>query len=198
MTGPSGNGLASLRRFAAQSPAVERCGGCGAPLPEAHEHVLADDDDVRCACGPCAEHGRRVPPRADRLDPGAVPDGVVDALDVPIGLFWLLAPTAARGPLAVWPSPGGPVRAPIAPARWEEAAAASPALAALAPEVEALLVDRLELVRGAGQREVWRVSVDRCHELAGVVRAAWRGLSGGPALRDAVEAFRDRLRAEAS
>lgn len=182
--------LAALRRFAAGAAALERCASCAAPLPETHAHLLAGEH-VTCACAECAarEPARRVPPRKEPLAPEAVPDAMWEALDLPIGLFWLLAPTGSRGPLAAWPSPGGVVHAPIAPEAWSRAARESPALAALAPEVEALLVHRVQ-----GAREQWLVSIDRCFELAGAVRRTWRGLSGGPELQAALAPLREAAR----
>lgn len=178
--------LASLRRFARATPPAERC-GCGAALPARHEHVLAGEG-VECACAGCASAGRRVPPRLERLD--ALPEPLWAALDVPIGLCWVTVRAGVPGAQASWPSPAGPVGAPIDAGTWEQAVAASPALAGLRPDVEALLVHRL-----GEAREQWVVSIDRCWTLAGVVRRAWRGLSGGQELKEAVETFLAELRA---
>jgi hypothetical protein len=47
---------------------------------------------------------------------------------------------------------------------------ATPELATLEPEVEALLVSR---------RESWIVPVDACYELVGRIKRTWRGFDGG-------------------
>jgi hypothetical protein len=58
------------------------------------------------------------------------------------------------------------------------------------PDVEALLVNRVK-----GAREYYRVSIDRCFSLVGLIRQHWRGLSGGAEAWDAIDAFFDTLRA---
>jgi hypothetical protein len=37
------------------------------------------------------------------------------------------------------------------------------------------------------------VPIDRCYELVGIIKATWEGISGGDAVRNAVEAFFARL-----
>jgi hypothetical protein len=54
----------------------------------------------------------------------------------------------------------------------------------LAPDVEALLVHRLGEARAC-----YRVSIDHGLSLVGLVRASWRGLSGGPEVQDALRSF---------
>src|SRR5262249_2299165 len=59
-----------------------------------------------------------------------------------------------------------------------------PRVAGMAEDVEALLVHR---VRGA--RDAFLVSIDVCFEITGLVRAHWRGMSGGPELWQVIERF---------
>jgi hypothetical protein len=47
-------------------------------------------------------------------------------------------------------------------------------LETLAPDVEALLINRTK-----GARQYYRVSIDRCFALVGVIRSSWKGISGG-------------------
>ena len=60
----------------------------------------------------------------------------------------------------------------------------NPILAELEPDVEALLVNRL----AHGQR-CYRVPIDECYRLVGLIRLHWRGLSGGSELWEEVDKF---------
>jgi hypothetical protein len=64
----------------------------------------------------------------------------------------------------------------------------NPELADLAPDVEALLVNRTKR-----RREYYRVSIDHCFALVGLIRTRWRGLSGGAEVWDAINAYFARL-----
>ena len=68
---------------------------------------------------------------------------------------------------------------------------ANPALGALQPDVEALLVNRTH-----GCREYYLVPIDRCYALVGTIRRQWRGLSGGSEVWEAIGGFFARLRLE--
>jgi len=92
----------------------------------------------------------------------------------------------------VYPSPAGPLESQVEPDAWAALARDNTVLRELEPDVEALLVNR---VRGA--REHYRCSIDRCYHLIGIVRAHWRGFSGGPDLWARGRNVLARLRAEA-
>ena len=62
-------------------------------------------------------------------------------------------------------------------------------LAHLDPDVEALLVNRMN-----GAREYYLVSIDRCYALIGLIRSHWRGLSGGAEVWEAVRDYFGTLR----
>ena len=51
----------------------------------------------------------------------------------------------------------------------------------LEPDVEALLVNRV-----GGARDYFRVGIDECYKLVGVIRTKWRGLSGGQDVWDEI------------
>jgi hypothetical protein len=63
-------------------------------------------------------------------------------------------------------------------------AEANPVLRELEPDVEALLVNRV-----GETREVYRVGVDLCYHLAGLIRLHWRGLAGGQAVWEEISRF---------
>jgi hypothetical protein len=76
-----------------------------------------------------------------------------------------------------YPGAGGAVEARLDPCDL-------PALAALPPGVEAMLVRR-----GRGAAECWRVSIDHCWRLAGLLRRHWRGFDGGADIHARVDDF---------
>jgi hypothetical protein len=50
--------------------------------------------------------------------------------------------------------------------------------------VEALLVNRTE-----GARDYYRVPIDQCYALTGLIRSRWRGIAGGQQAWDAIRRF---------
>ena len=54
-----------------------------------------------------------------------------------------------------------------------------PLLAEMEPDVEALLVNRVGHARGFAAPEYYVLPIDECYKLVGLIRANWRGLSGG-------------------
>jgi hypothetical protein len=168
-----------------------RCGLCGDHLPEDHPH-LAESGTARllCGCLACAilfDGGdgryRRIVPHARALAGPPIDDAEWQALGVPVALaFFRRRP--AGDVLATFPGPAGNSEAPVTTAAWTSLCARHPELAALEPDVEALLVDR----RSTPPRQL-RVSIDHGYRLAGILRSSWRGWSGGPGVDQALTAF---------
>lgn len=170
----------------AVTPAAELCALCAAPLADRHPHLF-DGETGRPVCGciacallfeqPGAAGGRyrRVPDRRVVLE--GVDHG---ALGVPVGLAFFVVDDGGAVK-AHYPSPAGATRWDVDRARWDEVLAACPALETLQPEVEALLVQ--------APAAAWILPISDCFGLAGKVRLAWEGMSGGPAVRRAVEEF---------
>ena len=93
--------------------------------------------------------------------------------------------------VAFYPSPAGATESLLALEAWKEIEARSPALEAMEPDVEALLV------RGDadGERlETFLVPIDTCYELTGRVRRLWRGFDGGDEARGELARFFADLR----
>ena len=121
------SGFAALRRFTRPAPPIERCDLCGAALPPRHEHLTEPSARrLVCACGACAllfanqEGGRfrRVPPRLDRLDDLRFPEDRWSGLGVPVRLAFFHRSSATGGVVAVYPSPAGPLEAPVEATAW--------------------------------------------------------------------------------
>ncbi|SFK19597.1 DUF5947 family protein [Streptomyces pini] len=167
-------------------PGHQRCDLCSEPLPEAHRHLL----DVRagavcCACRACSllfdrkeaggAHYRLLPLRRTRLHEDGFDDTLWATLGVPVGLAFFTRDGGSGEITAGYPSALGLLRSTVEAERWRAVQACAPAVAAMADDVEALLVN---LANGA--RERWIVPLDDCYRLAAVVRTHWKGLGGGP------------------
>jgi hypothetical protein len=190
--------LAALRRLARPPVLRERCELCAAGLSAEHAHLVeVESRRLVCACAACAvlfdSRGagkyRRVPRDVYYLADLRLTDVGWAALNLPIELAFFLHSTAAGGIVALYPSPAGATESPVAAETWQALADENRALSGLEPDVEALLVNRLH-----GARECYRVGVDRCYELVGLVRTHWRGLSGGTAVWEEIDRFFAGLR----
>ena len=191
--------LASLRRFARPRPPEERCELCSAGLAAEHAHLVEPGSRrLLCACDACAlllggQAGgkfRRVPRDVRRLADFRLSDVEWQGLQLPIQLAFFLHSSPAGRVVAFYPSPGGATEAAVEPGAWEELAGQNPVLRTFEPDVEALLVNRV------GQaREYYRVGIDDCYKLVGLLRTHWRGLSGGTAVWEEVGRFFAGLRA---
>jgi hypothetical protein len=193
--------LASLRRLARARDPEERCELCGAPISPEHRHLFdGRTEALACACPACAllftgqaqARYRPVPGRVLSLPDLALDGERWESLDIPVGLAFFARSSRLGRVVARYPSPAGPMESRLALATWAELEAATPVLAKLEPDVEALLVNR---VGTAVDNLV--VPIDQCYALVGLVRAGWRGLSGGPEVWGAVAAFFAGLRARA-
>jgi len=116
-------------------------------------------------------------------------DAEWDALRLRIDMAFLFHSTPERRPVALYPGPAGATESLLSLDAWEELVASNPALADLEPDVEALLVNRID-----GAREYYRVPIDRCFALVGLIRTRWRGLSGGAEAWQAIHDFFAGLR----
>jgi hypothetical protein len=194
-----------LRRFARPPDArpVERCAMCGTPLGGRHGHVVdLEQRSLACACRACSL--LFTAPGAGRGRWRAVPDGVYrdrpvggdewDALGVPVGTAFFFHNSALGRVVGCYPGPGGATESQLELAGWSRLAAAHPMVAALEPDVRALLVHR----HPDGTVEGFVVPIDVCYALVGRVRLAWHGLDGGDEVRAALAAvladLRDRAR----
>lgn len=187
--------LAAVRQFARPRGAIERCETCAAELAMAHEHLLdRTTAQLRCTCPTCARLlgagaawtlvRHRVRPLADfRLT-----DDDWQALALPVDLAFFVVSGGAGSVVARYPSAGGTIESSLALPAWEPLVLANPVLAALEPDVEALLVDRAR-----GRRRYYLVSIDECYRLVGLIRVHWRGFGGGPDVWAAVDDFFDQL-----
>jgi hypothetical protein len=181
--------VAVLREFTGgvreQRAPGEQCEMCAVPIGPEHSH-LADVQGHRllCTCRPCyllfsdggASHGHyRVVPDRYRFNPDFTMSAVQwETMGIPVNLAFLFYQSDQDRYVAFYPSPGGPTESLLDLAAWDEVVAADPLLQELAPDVEAVLLRRLD-----DGFECHLVPIDACYELVGIVRQYWEGFAGG-------------------
>ena len=179
---------------------VIRCDLCDEPITLEHRHLVdVEQRRLLCACRACmllldspAAGGGRfrlVPTDRTRLDDFRLDEDTWEHLRIPVQMVFFFDSTAAGRVVALYPSPAGATESVLALDAWDELTTANPILAELRPDVEALLVSHAR-----GMREHWRVPIDDCYELVGIIRSRWRGLSGGEEVWEAITHFFDDLR----
>ena len=194
--------FATLRRLAGQRPQQEQCDLCSAPLREQHRHLVEPSTrQLVCACDPCSilfsgqsdTRYRLVPSRVRYLEGFVLPDEVWDRLLIPVNMAFFFRSTATGRVAALYPSPAGATESQLELDPWLDLEAANPILRELEPDVEALLVNRVGNVR-----DHFIAPIDRCYQLVGLIRAGWKGLSGGSEVWTAIDGFFSELRARAT
>jgi len=190
--------FATLRQFVRETAAVERCELCSAALMDEHQHLIEPATRrLVCCCQPCAilfsDQGadiryRRVPRRVRALPNFQIGDAQWDSLLIPISMAYFFYSTPAERIVAFYPSPAGATESLLDLTAWADLVRDNPALAALEPDVEALLVNRVGSAHG-----YYIAPIDQCYKLVGVIRTHWRGLSGGAEAWAAIGKFFDEL-----
>lgn len=176
--------------------AQERCDVCNAPLPDDHRHLLQlEERRIVCACEACwalhsgdAEY-RPVGTRTLWLESFELSDQLWSGLQIPIALAFFMRSSVTGGVVAFYPSPAGATESELSLEAWEELVARNPVLEGMDPDAEALIVNRL-----ADPPEYVVAPIDQCYALVGLIKVRWEGISGGPALREAVPEFFAALR----
>jgi len=178
-----------------RAPAAERCDFCGAGIDEIHGHIVdLPRRALLCVCRPCyllfTQDGaggarfRAVPERYESLADFSTAAEPWAALEIPIGLAFFLTNGSTGRTTAFYPSPAGATESELPLDAWTEMVRAVPPLAALTPDVEALLVNHT-----LDRMDAFIVPVDACYELVGRIRRAWRGFQGGDEVRREVDDF---------
>jgi len=192
------NSFATLRNLARKPDVGEHCDMCGKSLTLQHQHLI--DPAVRkliCACDACAvlfcQSGetkyKRVPRRVRFLKDFSMTDGQWDGLLIPIGLAFFMESSAEGRVLAMYPGAAGSAESLLSLDAWTDIVLENPVLYQMEPDVEALLVNRLN--RPA---EYYLTPIDKCYELVGLIRSNWRGLSGGTEVSQKIGDFFTELK----
>jgi hypothetical protein len=125
-----------------------------------------------------------VPRRARFLSDFHLTDAQWEELRLPINLVFFYRSTRAGRVVAVYPSPAGGTESLLTLETWNQLEEENPVLRELEPDVEALLVNRVDRAR-----DHYRVPIDACYRLVGLIRANWRGLSGGTEVWEEISQF---------
>jgi hypothetical protein len=197
---PGANPLAVLARVSAARPgpgADERCEMCAEDIGEQHQHVVdLVGRGLLCTCRPCY---LLFPASGVQLRYRAVPDRYLsfpdleldarqwDELEIPVGLAFFFVNSVLGRTVAFYPGPAGATESELPLGAWERIVAANPALGLLTADVEALLVRLPD--RTHPDAASYLLPIDRCYELVGLLRTAWRGFDGGQEARALLEAF---------
>jgi len=198
--------FAALRKFARKRAVVERCEMCSLELASEHEHLVEPANRrLICACAACAilfegQSGtkyRRVPRQVFFLRDFQLTDAQWDGLMVPIEMAFFFKSSPQEKIIALYPSPAGPTESLLSLDTWDDIVQMNPILSEMQPDVTALLVNRVGHVRGAAPAEYYLVPIDECYKLVGLIRAHWRGLSGGTEVWREIGAFFSGLKKRA-
>jgi hypothetical protein len=189
--------FAALRRFVRERAPVERCELCGAELSADHQHLIEPSSrKLVCACDPCAilfsnQEGkyRRVPRRIRFLRDFRLTDAQWESLMIPINMAFFFHSAPAGRVVALYPSPAGATESLLTFESWDEIVRENPILKEMEPDVEALLVNRVASARGQAAAEYYLAPIDECYKLVGLIRARWRGLSGGAEVWEEIGRF---------
>lgn len=194
--------VASIHLFVRKrSIFAQHCELCGTEIPPDHSHLAAlTSRQVLCCCSACAvflsnrDHPkyRRVPKCSQPLEDFHMTDAQWDSLLIPVDIAFFFRSSADGRMVGLYPSPAGVIESLLDLTAWDELVVCNPVLAEFEPDVEALLVNRV-----GGAREHFRVPIDQCYGLAGLVRTTWRGFGGGD-VPEAVRGFFARLKENAS
>ncbi len=190
--------ISRLRKIATPLPEteVERCNFCGSILPEDHRH-LADLSVMKfiCTCDMCliknAENHnyQPLPQRYLNLESFNLSDQLWSDFLIPVNMAFFVRSTLKHGTVAYYPAPTGATESKLKMDAWNNLVELNPILHDLAPDLEALLVNRLE-----DNGQYYIVPVDSCYKLIGMIRIAWKGIFGGKEVNDIINQFFNELK----
>lgn len=184
---------------------------CATPVADDHRHAVdTERRSLLCVCRGCAllfersqtdapaaahetagagpPHGRyrTVPDRYVQIAPFTLAGPAWAALQIPVGIAFVVANTQLERAVAFYPSPGGATESELPLDAWTDIVAANPGLDDVEPDVEAVL-----LRTDVAEPTCHVVPVDRCYELVGTLRLHWRGFDGGSEVREHIAEFFD-------
>jgi len=181
------NAFGTLRQFVRRKKDVERCELCSAEVAAEHPHLIEPGTrKLLCTCNACAilfsgmgAKYKRVPRRVLALADFHLTDGQWEGLMVPISMAFFFRSTPDARVVAFYPSPAGATESQLPLDTWKDIENANPVLKEMNSDVEALLVNRIGHTRGFSAPEYYVLPIDECYKLVGLIRARWRGFSGG-------------------
>jgi hypothetical protein len=198
--------FATLRQFARAPRPLERCELCSAGLAQQHPHLVElASRQILCACEACATlfdgmaggKYKRVSRRIQLLSNFQMTDAQWENLLIPINMAFFFHSSVERRIITLYPSPAGAVESLLPLDAWNEIVQENEALRLLSPDIEALLVNRVGHAHELSQAEYYIAPIDECYRLVGLIRANWKGLSGGSEVWGEIGRFFSGLRSRA-
>jgi hypothetical protein len=190
--------FAALRKYVQPRHAAKRCELCGRDIPHEHPHLVnLATRALVCGCEPCSllfanqetARFRAVPRSGSVLPHFQMTDEQWERLQTPINLAFFVRCSSPEKVVAYYPGPAGATASDLPTEAWGELCRVNPVLDEFAPDVEALLVNRIRATR-----DYFRAPIDTCYELVGVIRGTWRGISGGTEVWTELDRFFARLK----
>src|SRR5271163_3691531 len=198
--------FATLRQSARPRPPAERCELCSAGLAHEHPHLVeVPSRQIICACDACAtlfdgmavSKFRRVARRAQLLANFRMTDAQWENLLIPINMAFFFRSSLEARVVTLYPSPAGAVESLLPLDAWNEIVEENAILTQLRPDIEALLVNRVGHAQALSRAEYFIAPIDECYRLVGLIRANWKGLSGGTEVWEEIGRFFSGLRSRA-
>lgn len=193
-----------LRRPA--SRAMERCELCSAELYADHPHMVElVSRQLMCACDACAmlfdgqerSKYKRVSRQVRFLADFAMTDAQWESLIIPINLAFFFLSSIEDRVIALYPSPAGAVESLLPLDTWATIREKNAVLTNLRSDIEALLVNRMARPGSISEAQYYIAPIDECYKLVGLIRANWKGLSGGAEVWEEIDRFFGDLRSRA-
>ena len=202
--------LGVLRQFRGarrlSSRAVEHCELCSIELYSEHPHLIElASRQLVCACAPCAllfdsqeeAKYKRVSGRIQMLPNFAISDAQWESLVIPINLAFFFHSSIENRTIALYPSPAGAVESMLPLETWMTIVENNPMLTRMQSDIEALLVNRIDRPGTHDSAQYYIAPIDQCYRLVGLIRAHWKGLSGGAEVWEDLDHFLTDLRSRA-
>jgi Family of unknown function (DUF5947) len=202
--------LGVLRQFrGARRPsslALEHCELCSLELYSEHPHLIElASRQLVCACTACAllfdsqkeAKFKRVLDRIQMLRYFDMTEAQWESLVIPINLAFFFRSSMDNRTIALYPSPAGAVESMLPLDTWTAIVKNNPQLQGMRSDIEALLVNRIRRPGRADSAEYYIAPIDQCYRLVGLIRAHWKGLSGGAEVWEELDRFFSDLRSRA-
>ncbi|QNI30158.1 hypothetical protein H7849_13230 [Alloacidobacterium dinghuense] len=185
---PLDQAFSMLRQFARVRRPMERCELCSLPLAHEHPHLIElSSRQIVCACDACATlfdsmtegRYRRAARCAKLLTDFEMTDAQWNSLLIPINMAFFFRSSIENRMVPLYPSPAGAVESLLSLEAWNEIVERNAILSHLRSDIEALLVNRIGHAQDLSSAEYYIAPIDDCYRLVGLIRANWKGLSGG-------------------
>jgi len=121
-------------------------------------------------------------------------DAQWENLLIPINMAFFFRSSIEGKMVTLYPSPAGAVESLLPLDAWDEIVLENPVLNHLQSDIEALLVNRVGHAHELSGAEYYIAPIDECYRLVGMIRANWKGLSGGTEVWAEIGRFFTELR----